>query len=62
MQDALAPLLAATAAADADPALRGHVHRLVEELGVVAGATEDDIPPALRGRLKALTEATEAGP
>ena len=54
VQDALAPLMAATAAADADPALRGHVHRLVEDLGVVAGATEDDIPPALRGRLKAL--------
>ena len=34
--------------------LRGPLHRLVEGLGVVPGATEDDIPPALRGRLKAL--------
>ena len=51
---ALAPLVAAAAAADADAALRGPLHRLVEALGVVPGATEDDIPPALRGRLKAL--------
>jgi ATP-dependent RNA helicase SUPV3L1/SUV3 len=50
----LAPLLAATAAADADAALRGPLHRLAEALGVVAGATEDHIAPALRGRLKAL--------
>ncbi len=54
VQDALSPLLAAAAAADADGSLRGPLHRLVEELGVVAGATEDDVPPALRGRLKAL--------
>jgi ATP-dependent RNA helicase SUPV3L1/SUV3 len=54
VQDALAPLLAAVAAADADPRLRGPLHRLAEDLGVVAGATERDVPPALRGRLKAL--------
>ncbi len=54
VRDALAPLLAASAAADADARLRGPLHRLVEGLGVVAGATEDDVPPALRGRLKAL--------
>jgi ATP-dependent RNA helicase SUPV3L1/SUV3 len=51
---ALAPLVAATAAADAEGALRGPLHRLAEGLGVVPGATEDRIPPALRGRLKAL--------
>ncbi len=54
VQAALAPLVAAAAAADADSALRGPLHRLVEGLGVVPGATEDDVPPALRGRLKAL--------
>ena len=51
---ALAPLIAAASAADAEGALRGPLHRLVEGLGVVPGATEDDIAPALRGRLKAL--------
>jgi ATP-dependent RNA helicase SUPV3L1/SUV3 len=54
VREALAPLLAASAAADADPMLRGPLHRLVEGLGVVAGATEHDVPPPLRGRLKAL--------
>ena len=54
VQAALAPLVAAAASADADSALRGPLHRLVEGLGVVPGATEADIPPALRGRLKAL--------
>ena len=54
VRDALAPLLAASAAADADARLRGPLHLLVEGLGVVVGATEDSIPPALRGRLKAL--------
>jgi ATP-dependent RNA helicase SUPV3L1/SUV3 len=52
--DTLAPLLAASAAADADARLRGPLHRLVEGLGVVAGATEDSVPAELRGRLKAL--------
>jgi ATP-dependent RNA helicase SUPV3L1/SUV3 len=51
---ALAPLIQAVAGADAEGALRGPLHRLVEGLGVVPGATEDDIPPVLRGRLKAL--------
>ena len=51
---ALAPLMEAAKAADAESALRGPLHRLVESLGVVPGATEEDIPPALRGRLKAL--------
>ncbi len=51
---ALAPLIAAVSAADAEGALRGPLHRLAEGLGVVPGATEDDIAPALRGRLKTL--------
>ncbi len=54
VRGALSPLVAAAAAADADGALRGPLHRLVEGLGVVPGATEDEIAPALRGRLKAL--------
>ncbi len=47
------PLFQARAAADAEAALRGPLHRLVEAGGLVAGA-ETDIAPALRGRLKAL--------
>ncbi len=50
----LAPLFAAEAAAGQDPALRGPLHRITEAGGVVPGYTEHDIPPALRGRLKAL--------
>jgi ATP-dependent RNA helicase SUPV3L1/SUV3 len=50
----LAPLLRARAAADQDPALRGPLHRLAEAGGVVPGATEAQVPPALRGRLKVL--------
>jgi len=51
---ALAPLEAATAAADAEGELRGPLHRLAEGLGVVPGATEEAIARDLRGRLKAL--------
>jgi ATP-dependent RNA helicase SUPV3L1/SUV3 len=54
VKEALAPLLHASALADADSRLRGPLHRLTEGLGVVAGATEDAVPMALRGRLKAL--------
>jgi ATP-dependent RNA helicase SUPV3L1/SUV3 len=54
IHDALTPLFAAAAMAEREGALRGPLHRLIEGLGVVPGATEDDIPPALRGRLKAL--------
>ncbi len=54
VQAALAPLTAAVAAADAEGALRGPLHRLIEGLGVVPGATENAVPPDLRGRLKAL--------
>jgi ATP-dependent RNA helicase SUPV3L1/SUV3 len=50
----LAPLQRAIAACDADPILRGPLHRLAEAGGVVAGATEESIPPELRGRLKKL--------
>ena len=50
----LAPLFAAEAAAAADPLLRGPLHELIEAGGVVPGATDGAIPPALRGRLKAL--------
>ncbi|CAH2599581.1 DNA helicase [Rhodovastum atsumiense] len=51
---AVAPLLAAAEAAAGEGTLRGPLHRLVERLGVVPGATEDDIPSGLRGRLKPL--------
>ena len=54
IREALAPLFAAEIAAGADAALRGHVHGLVEGLGVQAGATEASVSPALRGRLKAM--------
>jgi ATP-dependent RNA helicase SUPV3L1/SUV3 len=50
----LAPLFAASTRAKADPALRGWVHRVVEAGGVVPGATEAEIPPELRARLKAI--------
>ncbi len=50
----LAPLFTALGAAEADPALRGPLHRLLEGGGLVPGATEAAIPAALRGRLKAL--------
>ena len=50
----LAPLFAAKRAADAEPELRGPLHRLLESGGVATGATEADIPPDLRGRLKSL--------
>jgi ATP-dependent RNA helicase SUPV3L1/SUV3 len=50
----LAPLFAAAAAAARDAALRGPMHRVLEAGGVVAGATESDIPPGLRGPLKAV--------
>ena len=50
----LAPLFTAVGRADADPAMRGPLHRLVEAGGVVVGATEGAIEPVLRARLKAL--------
>jgi ATP-dependent RNA helicase SUPV3L1/SUV3 len=54
IHDALTPLFAAAALAERDGALRGPLHRLIEGLGVVPGATEAEIAPALRCRLKAL--------
>ena len=54
IHDALSPLFVAAALAEREGALRGPLHRLIEGLGVVPGATEAEIPPALRGRLKAL--------
>ena len=50
----LAPLFAARDRADADPALRGPLHRLLESGGVTGGATEADVPPPLRLQLKPL--------
>ena len=54
IHDALTPLFAAAAMAERHGALRGPLHRLIEGLGVVPGATEADVEPALRARLKAL--------
>jgi ATP-dependent RNA helicase SUPV3L1/SUV3 len=54
IRDEFAPLFAAAAAADREPALRGPLHRLTEGIGVVPGATEADISPALRRRLARL--------
>jgi ATP-dependent RNA helicase SUPV3L1/SUV3 len=51
--EALAPLFAAQAAARADGNLRGNLHVLVEEGGVVAGAPAD-VAAETRGRLKTL--------
>ncbi len=48
----LAPLFRAAARAEADPALRGPVHRLLEAAGVVAGDTDDAIATELRRKLK----------
>jgi len=55
----LGPLFAAAAAAAGETSLRGPLHRLTESLGVVPHLDGDDIPPALRGPLKAI--AARAG-
>ena len=52
VEQALAPLFAAEANATNDPALRGVLHRLIEAGGVLPGATEADIVPAVRAALK----------
>ncbi len=54
IHDALTPLFTAAAMAERDGLLRGPLHRLIEGLGVVPGATDAEIPPTLRSRLKAL--------
>ena len=50
----LAPLFEAQSRAQSDPLLRGLLHRLVEEGGLVGGPTAQAIPPLLRQRLKPL--------
>jgi ATP-dependent RNA helicase SUPV3L1/SUV3 len=50
----LAPLLRAADAAQAEAALRGPLHLLVQAGGVVPGATESSVPDALRRQLKRL--------
>ena len=50
----LAPLFAAVARTQDDAALRGPLHRLLEAGGVVAGATQAQIAPSLRGRLRSV--------
>jgi ATP-dependent RNA helicase SUPV3L1/SUV3 len=50
----LAPLFMALVRGEGDAALRGPLHRMAEAGGVVAGGTDMDIAPALRGRLKAI--------
>ncbi len=51
--EALAPLFLAASRAEDAAQLRGAVHRLLEEGGIVAGATES-VPQAVRGALKAI--------
>ncbi|MBB2161496.1 helicase-related protein [Gluconacetobacter sacchari] len=52
VHEAMAALFSARAAVQADPTLRGILHRLEEQGGVVADS--QSMPPALRARLKAL--------
>jgi ATP-dependent RNA helicase SUPV3L1/SUV3 len=54
IQADLAPLFAAEAQAQSDPALRGPVHRLTESLGLIPGADEETLSAELRPRLRAL--------
>jgi ATP-dependent RNA helicase SUPV3L1/SUV3 len=54
IQDDLAPLFAAEAAVQANPALRGPLHRLTEGLGLIPGVDEETLAPALRQQLRAL--------
>ncbi|MSP05549.1 MAG: DNA helicase [Acetobacteraceae bacterium] len=50
----LLALFTASDRAASDGALRGQLHRLRETLGLVPGATETEIPPPLRTKLKLL--------
>ncbi|MBB2189803.1 DNA helicase [Gluconacetobacter azotocaptans] len=52
VHEVMAPLFAARAAVEHDPALRGILHRLMEQGGVAIGG--DPVAPILRGRLKVL--------
>jgi ATP-dependent RNA helicase SUPV3L1/SUV3 len=50
----LAPLFAAEAMAQANPALRGPLHRLMESLGLIPGADEETLAASIRPQLRAL--------
>ena len=50
----LAPLFAAEALGQSNPALRGPMHRLMESLGLIPGADEETLSAELRPRLKLL--------
>ncbi|UFN50394.1 DNA helicase [Roseomonas sp. OT10] len=54
VKKALAPLEAAETKAAEDAALRGHLFRLREYLGLLPGGTEREITPELRAKLKAV--------
>jgi ATP-dependent RNA helicase SUPV3L1/SUV3 len=54
IKKALAPLEAAETKAAEDSALRGHLFRLREYLGLLPGGTERDITPELRAKLKGI--------
>jgi ATP-dependent RNA helicase SUPV3L1/SUV3 len=50
----LAPLFAAETLARDNPTLRGPLHRLTEQLGLIPGADEETLSVALRPRLRAI--------
>jgi ATP-dependent RNA helicase SUPV3L1/SUV3 len=50
----LAPLFAAEAMAQANPALRGPLHRLMESLGTIPGPDAETLAAAIRPQLRAL--------
>jgi ATP-dependent RNA helicase SUPV3L1/SUV3 len=50
----LAPLFAAEAMAQANPALRGPLHRLMESLGTIPGPAAETLAAAIRPQLRAL--------
>ncbi len=50
----LAPLFAATAAAAADPDLRGPLHRLGATLGIIPGVDEETLAPTIRPKLREI--------
>ena len=54
IETGLAPLFAAEALVTSAPELRGLLHLVVEAGGVLPGATETSVPPALRGPVKQL--------
>nr|WP_294554066.1 helicase-related protein [uncultured Rhodopila sp.] len=50
----LAPLFAAETMVQANPMLRGPLHRLMESLGLIPGADAETLAPAIRTQLRAL--------